>query len=220
MIHNRLESIFCRLLGNSKGTTLLNYPRFASKWNNRKSAKVVLILVKFSQCRYGVELGMKMKKVIYLVTLSVLLAALVMPVVAFAQDDRPKECCTINRPIKFDDSGEDCDKGKISAPNTEAAAECAGGSLQPTGNVCGWSKWGMYCLINSINAVTDWIFYLMMIFVVVMIVIGGATYMLAAGSPERAGRGKGIIIYGIVGLVIALLARLIPSVVKMIIGMG
>jgi len=81
------------------------------------------------------------------------------------------------------------------------------------------AQWGMICLINSINSVTNWIFYLLMVFVVVMVVVGGATYMLASGDPEKAGKGKSIIIYGVVGLVIALLARLIPSVVKLIVGM-
>jgi len=161
---------------------------------------------------------MQMKKVICLVVLSVLLAALVLPVVANAQGDTPSECCTIKRIISFDDVDNDCTDKDIAAPNYDAAGACKPG-VAPA-NVCGNEDWGMYCLVNSINSVTDWIFYLMMVFVVVMIVIGGATYMLAAGNPERAGRGKGIIIYGIVGLVIALLARLIPSVVKMIVGMG
>jgi len=162
---------------------------------------------------------MQMKKVICLVVLSVLLAALVLPVVASAQTDTPNECCTIKRAIDFGD-GEVCDEKDIAAPNAAATADCNEGIALQVNDFCGKSKWGMYCLVNSINSVTDWVFYLMMVFVVVMIVIGGATYMLAAGNPERAGRGKGIIIYGIVGLVIALLARLIPSVVKMIIGMG
>ena len=167
-----------------------------------------------------------MKKVICLVVLSVLLAALVMPAVASAQGDTPRECCTINRSIDFDDDANDCKDGDISAPNGDAAADCNGDIALPFGpptsstKLCGGPKWGMYCLVNSINAVTDWVFYLMMVFVVVMIVIGGATYMLSAGNPEKAGKGKSIIIYGIVGLVIALLARLIPSVVKMVIGMG
>lgn len=165
---------------------------------------------------------MQMKKLICLVVLSVLLAALVLPAVASAQGDSPSECCKIKRTITFDDDDNDCTDKDIAAPNPEASADCNGGDALQFSSpaLCGGENWGMYCLVNSINSVTDWIFYLMMVFVVVMIVIGGATYMLAAGNPERAGRGKGIIIYGIVGLVIALLARLIPSVVKMIIGMG
>lgn len=79
--------------------------------------------------------------------------------------------------------------------------------------------WGLVCLVSSTVNITNWIFYLMMVGVVLMIVIGGATYMMAAGNPERAGKGKKIIIYGIIGLIIALVARLIPAVVKMIIGM-
>ena len=81
-------------------------------------------------------------------------------------------------------------------------------------------QWGMICLINTVNNVTNWIFYLLMVAVVVLVVIGGAMYMMSGGNPETAGKGKKIITYGIIGLVIALLARLIPSVVKLIVGMG
>jgi len=162
-----------------------------------------------------------MKKIISLVILCSLLVILVATMVASAQGDSPNECCTIYRRIDFKDSNE-CKAGDVSAPDGFASADCNDGVAMhdSSSDLCGGESWGMYCLVNTVNSVTDWIFYLMMVLVVAMIVIGGAIYMLAAGNPERAGRGKGVIIYGIVGLVIALLARLIPSVVKLIVGMG
>jgi len=50
-------------------------------------------------------------------------------------------------------------------------------------------------------------------------VVGGVLYMTSAGDSEKAGKGKSVIIYAIVGLVLALIARLVPSVVRMIVGM-
>jgi len=73
--------------------------------------------------------------------------------------------------------------------------------------------------VNMVYIVTNWIFYLMMIAVVIVFVVAGAKYMMSSGDPEKTKSAKGLIIFGIVGLVIALVARLIPSVVKLIVGM-
>jgi len=143
-----------------------------------------------------------MKKIILAIALGVMLVALVAPGVSLAQGEQPPEFCTMKTAV------ENCGGvgETVGSPNSGAT------NLQ--------ENWGMCCLVNSVYNVTNWIFYLLMIIVVVMVVVGGATYMLSAGNPERAGKGKSIIIYGIVGLVIALLARLIPSIVKLVVGMG
>ena len=81
------------------------------------------------------------------------------------------------------------------------------------------NQWGMVCIINTITFITDWIFYIMIIAVVIVFVIAGAWFMLAGGDVEKTGKAKGLMILGVVGLAIALLAKLIPSIVKLIVGM-
>ena len=81
------------------------------------------------------------------------------------------------------------------------------------------NSWGMVCLLNTVNSVTNWLFYILLIAVVLMGVIGGVIYLSSAGDAEKAGKGKSVIIYAIIGLVLALIARLIPSVVRLIVGM-
>ena len=108
-----------------------------------------------------------------------------------------------------------CNKDNISAPDTTAGAVCKTGVT----DVCGDEKWGMYCLVNTVYNVTNWVFYLMIVAVVIVFVIAGAMYMMAGGDSEKTKSAKGMMIYGIVGLVIALIAKLIPSVVKLIVGM-
>jgi len=51
-----------------------------------------------------------------------------------------------------------------------------------------------------------------------MIVFGGFYYVTAAGDPERVGKGRQFIIYALIGFIIALLARLIPAVVRFFLG--
>jgi hypothetical protein len=56
----------------------------------------------------------------------------------------------------------------------------------------------------------------MTIVAVLMIVYGGFTYITAAGDPAKAGSGKSILTFAIIGLAIALIAKLIPSLVRFI----
>jgi len=189
-----------------------------------------------------------MKKIVSIVILGVLLVGSVAPAVATAQSTKLQEYCTIKndmtwtsgkicKPSTGNTEDSTCDtSGDCAAAGTNCVLEKSIHTIGPSysvvtsydstsGDADGWvthyaDQWGMICLVNSVNTITNWIFYLLMIIVVVMVVIGGATYMLSAGNPERAGKGKSIIIYGVIGLVIALLARLIPSLVKVIVGMG
>jgi len=79
--------------------------------------------------------------------------------------------------------------------------------------------WGIVCLLNTVYSTTNWIFYLMMVAVVIVFVAAGAMFMMAGGDTGKTKTAKGMMILGVVGLVIALVAKLIPSVVKMIVGM-
>jgi len=74
-------------------------------------------------------------------------------------------------------------------------------------------------LLNTIYSVIDWVFYVLLAVVVVMIVIGGFYFVTAAGDPERASKGRQLIIYALIGLIIALLARLIPALVRFFMGL-
>jgi hypothetical protein len=75
------------------------------------------------------------------------------------------------------------------------------------------------CTLEMVHNVTDWVFYFVLILAVLMLVIGGAFYITAAGDPEKAGRGKMILTLSVVGLVIAIIAKLIPSLVRFFVGM-
>lgn len=77
---------------------------------------------------------------------------------------------------------------------------------------------GFCCLMNTIYKVTNWLFYILILLVTVFIIYGGFVIITASGDPEKAGKGKQILTYAIVGLAIALLARVIPSLVRFIIG--
>ena len=185
----------------------------------------------------------KMKKILSILILTVLVVGLVAPLMASAQKEKLKECCTVRQDMSWKKGaitiGTGTDVNTISG--NVYAADCSAGTYckllksstigQKDGTVCPTptketslvsaysDQWGMICLVNTVTYVTNWLFYLMIIAVVIVFVIAGAMYMMAGGDSEKTKGAKGMMIYGIVGLVIALIAKLVPSVVKLIVGM-
>lgn len=79
--------------------------------------------------------------------------------------------------------------------------------------------YGMCCMVNTIYAITDWIFYILMALVGIMIVIGAFNIITAAGAPEKVSAGRNYILYAVIGMVVAFFARAIPTIVQALIGM-
>ncbi|MDD5738909.1 MAG: pilin [Candidatus Pacebacteria bacterium] len=143
-----------------------------------------------------------MKKLLSIFAVVSLLTVLILPAVSLAQqppDSLPNKC-TMSADVGM---GKAC---------PASGSDCIEGSCGPNG------KWGICCMLNTIYVVTNWVFYIMTLVAVLMIVYGGFVYVTAAGDPAKAGSGKSILTFAIIGLAIALIAKLIPSLVKFIIG--
>jgi len=150
-----------------------------------------------------------MKSLLFTISLIVLL---LMPVLASAQGSSiTDQCCQLRANLKYDEV--QYSSGDIMGPTTETP--CTLGTINKP-----HAEWAMICTVATIYTVTNWIFFLMMALAVILIVIGGVVYMTAGGDPEKAGKGKSIIVFAIIGLAIALVARFIPPVVKFIMGVS
>ena len=131
-----------------------------------------------------------MKKTLPALILLSLLAALFLPMVAVAAE----ETCKITRDITLPGATEAC------PPN--ANIETQGGC----------------CLIQAIYNVTDWIFVFLVALATVFVIIGALLLLFAAGSTEKIASGRNYIIYAAVGLAVGFLAKAVPGLVKLIIG--
>lgn len=69
-----------------------------------------------------------------------------------------------------------------------------------------------------IENLIDFIFWVAVVIVPLMIIIAGFYFLTAAGNPERVNTAKRIIFWSIVGFAIVLLAKGIISMIKQIIG--
>lgn len=75
------------------------------------------------------------------------------------------------------------------------------------------NKWGLICLVNTINSATNWIFFVLIAISFVMILIAGFMWVTAGTSAENQKKAGAMIIAALVGIAIALLSRIIPGVV-------
>jgi len=157
-----------------------------------------------------------MKKLIAVITMAVMLAG-GLTSVAMAQSQKLNECCLIRNTFSLDVSDRDGDSPNFSV-SPDAVVGSASGVCNLSDDITETKDWGIVCMLNTIYTVTNWIFYIMTLVAVLMIVFGGFTYITAAGDPAKAGKGKSILTYAVIGLAIALIAKLIPSLVKFIIG--
>lgn len=71
---------------------------------------------------------------------------------------------------------------------------------------------------ETIQGIIDFIFWLAVAFVPLMIIISAFYFLTSAGSPERIRTAKNIITYTGIGFSIILLAKALVSVVNSIIG--
>ena len=152
-----------------------------------------------------------MKKILLALVLVGFLGILVVPIMASAQE-APNECCNLKRAINLE--GDECGSGQVAAPSVSAAADCDGDHCTASE-----SNWGMFCLMNTMYNITDWIFVILVGLAGIFIIIGAMTLLMAAGSPEKVTSGRNYILYAAIGLIVGFLAKAIPNLVRMISGM-
>ena len=75
-------------------------------------------------------------------------------------------------------------------------------------------------LDDIIITIINWILGLIGLVAVVVIIIGGIQYMTSTGDPGKVKKAKDTILYGIIGLIIAIFAAAIVNFVVTNIGSG
>lgn len=73
-------------------------------------------------------------------------------------------------------------------------------------------KWGVICLINTINVLSDWAFFIILTISFVFIAVAGFMWLTSVGNPERQGTAGKMILAALVGIVISIIARMVPAV--------
>jgi ATP-dependent Zn protease len=75
------------------------------------------------------------------------------------------------------------------------------------------NKWGLICLVNTINSTTSWIFLVLMSIAFVLILVAAFFWATSGGNSEKQKKAGQMIAAALIGIVIALLSRIIPGIV-------
>ena len=69
-------------------------------------------------------------------------------------------------------------------------------------------------LMATLENIADWLFYLLLGIAVVFIVIGGIYYTTAQGDPEKIKKAGQSILYALIGVIVASLAKGLVTLVQ------
>ena len=86
-------------------------------------------------------------------------------------------------------------------------------NIDPAKNVIRFLPQDGASLTEIVQSILNWIFGIIGIVAVVMVIIGGFNLMTSSGDPGKVKKGKDTILYGIIGLIISLLAFAIVNFV-------
>jgi hypothetical protein len=146
-----------------------------------------------------------MKKILASLTIAIMAVAFIAPVAIAEVAPQEADRCT----MRHDLAGTDWQAKGFDCPGE--GQQC----LFSSSNTC-----GTCCLMDTIYTITDWIFMGVIIIAGIMILIGAFYIVTAGGSPEKVNTGRSYIIFAAVGIIVALIAKLIPIVAKNIVGLG
>jgi len=76
-----------------------------------------------------------------------------------------------------------------------------------------YKQWALICLINTVNVIVNWIFIALLIVAVALIAIAGFMWITAGGNAEKQGQAGKMILAAVIGIIIAVLARVIPGII-------
>ena len=151
-----------------------------------------------------------MKKLLFALLLGTSLAAMVLPAMVLAVD-QPIECCKIgSRSVDVGDGP--YVKGDIVGPSGGNCPADVGAITDTT------EKWGLVCAINTANIVVNWVFLFFVVLAVLLTLFGAFDLLTAAGNSEKVTSGRNKIMYAAIGLIVGLFARVIPSLIKAVVG--
>lgn len=68
-------------------------------------------------------------------------------------------------------------------------------------------------IVAVLEGITVWLYTIVGTLAILMLIIGGIMYMTAGGDEEKVGKAKNVLKYAVIGLVIALLAYGVKSII-------
>ena len=143
------------------------------------------------------------------------LALIALPYIALAQFPKAQmsNCCKLKHDIDTVAGWEEGDV--VSGEATGETCYSKGQSFTVTDST---PDWGGVCTMDAVYTVTDFLFWIFLAFTVIMGIYVGVMFMTAGGNPSQMEKARSMVIYLVIGIVIAIAVKLIPSLARAIIG--
>ncbi len=77
---------------------------------------------------------------------------------------------------------------------------------------------GSCCVIDVIFTIVDWVFVIVIAISAIMVIWGGYNLIMSAGDPARVATGRNYLLYSIVGVIVAFIAKALPAIIKAVLG--
>lgn len=75
-------------------------------------------------------------------------------------------------------------------------------------------------VIKTVQVLIDWLFYILIFAAVVVIILAAYTFLTAGGDPDKVKKARDYILYALIALVVAFLARALVNWLLERIGAG
>lgn len=94
----------------------------------------------------------------------------------------------------------------------------------PTSGTCSFdddaAPCGVCCLMQTVYAITDWVFVLLVALTTVFVIWGAFKILTARDSDDEVKAGRDYIKWAAVGLLVAFMAKAVPQIVRVLAGVG
>lgn len=137
------------------------------------------------------------------------------------------ECCTLDHNLSTIDplctsntliAAGGCDTGNADTTKCWCDADYDGdndaGTTLPGVVV---KDWKICCIVDTIYNVTDWVFYVFLVGVVLTVIIAGFFFLTAGGDPGKIKKAQSSLLYGAIALMLAISAKIIPAIIKAVV---
>lgn len=150
-----------------------------------------------------------MKKPIILILF--LFGILAIPAAVFADVRGPQECCILDHDLSDIDGL--CVLSAIVGP-LEGAKWCDPDEDGFADVPLPCRRWATCCFVDSIYSVSDWLSTAFATVAVVVFLIAAFFFLFSGGDPGRISKSKSLFLYGVIAIVLFVLAKVIPATIK------
>jgi len=68
--------------------------------------------------------------------------------------------------------------------------------------------------VTLLETITDWFFTILMVVAVIFIILAAWTFLTAGGNPDSVTRARQMLVYALIGVAVAVLAKGLPILVQ------